>query len=325
NNGSAQKICWNVTDNAGNTSGTTCDGTTYKVDGAAPSHTGVTVASSTAGSNGWYKALSKKVTLSDGHSGVASAKYCFTTGSSCTPGTAAAISSNAFTATFGGNASAQKLCWNITDNAGNTSGTACDGTTYKVDTESPRIGYAINWSTTTTGVNGWYKALGIKSSVADNHSGISSVKYCITTGSTCTPGTTATLSSNAFILNLESNASAQKICSQMTDNAGNTSSVQCSEAYKVDKVDPTVSMSLKMNGRTITMTVTSATDAHSKIAGYEYTFKSADYTGSSGWITSQNYTTTVQYGGTYDYFCVTVKDNAGRTSQNCKRGVEVAG
>jgi len=96
-------------------------------------------------------------------------------------------------------------------------------------------------------------------------------------------------------------------------------------AYKVDKVDPTVSMSLKMNGRTITMTVTSATDAHSKIAGYEYTFKSADYTGSSGWITSQNYTTTVQYGGTYDYFCVTVKDNAGRTSQNCKRGVEVAG
>ncbi|MCI8394630.1 MAG: hypothetical protein HFH86_04045, partial [Bacilli bacterium] len=97
-------------------------------------HTGVTVASSTSGSNGWYTALSKKVTLSDGHSGVASAKYCFTTGSSCTPGTAAAISSNAFTASFGGNASAQKICWNITDNAGNTSGTACDGTTYKVDT-----------------------------------------------------------------------------------------------------------------------------------------------------------------------------------------------
>ncbi len=49
-------------------------------------------------------------------------------------------------------------------------------------------------------------------SVSDVKSSISSSKYCITTGSSCTPSTSATLSSNVYTVTLGTNASAQKVC-----------------------------------------------------------------------------------------------------------------
>ncbi len=65
-----------------------------------------TIGSNTAGSNNWYKDLSVKISVSDTGSGVASAKYCTTTGSTCTPGTNATISNNSFTVTLNSNARA---------------------------------------------------------------------------------------------------------------------------------------------------------------------------------------------------------------------------
>ena len=237
-NVSAQRICARVIDKAGNVSDLYCS-SAYKVDEANPSAS-ISVNSSTSGSNGWYKALCLKASLGDSHSGVASAKYCTTTGSTCTPSTSARISNNQFTVTLGSNASAQKVCTQVTDKVGRTSGVICSSA-YKVDTTNPSQSFSIGSST--SGSNGWYKALGVKVTLSDSHSGIASAKYCTTTGSTCIPGTNATISSNSFTVTLGSNASAQKVCAQTTDKSGRTSSVTCSSTYKVDTTDPTAKIS----------------------------------------------------------------------------------
>ena len=48
-----------------------------------------------------------------------------------------------------------------------------------------------NYSST-TGSNSWYKAISIKADGNDSHSQVSSMKYCTTTSSTCTPTTSYT-------------------------------------------------------------------------------------------------------------------------------------
>ena len=66
---------------------------------------------------------------------MASAKYCTTTSSSCTPGTNLSLSNNVGTVTLGTNSVAQRVCVSVADKAGNT-GTSCSGT-YSVDTANP--------------------------------------------------------------------------------------------------------------------------------------------------------------------------------------------
>ena len=260
-------MCAQTTDNKGTASSVQCS-EEYKVDEADPI-VSVEVASSTAGSNSWYKALSIKGTASDTGSGVASIKYCTTTSSTCTPTTAIA---NGGTVALSSNASAQKVCYQVTDNAGRTSSVTCSNT-YKVDTSTTTASVSV--ASSTAGSNGWYKALSLKVQGTNSYSGISNVKYCTTTGTTCTPATAIT---NGGTVTLSSNASAQKVCVQATDNKGTSSTVVCSSAYSVDNTVPTVSItSSNSTSNSITVNI-SGNDAHSNISTYYYKIGSGSYT-----------------------------------------------
>ena len=203
-----------VKDKAGNKSNIAS--VNVKIDTSAPT-VSWQVASSVSGTNSWYKSLSLRFNGTDSSSGISSAKYCITTGSSCTPNTGATISNNQFTVNLGSNANAQKVCATYTDKVGNVSNVACS-TAYKVDSNLPSISFSV--ASSTAGNNGWYKALLMKGNLSDSHSGIASAKYCVTTGSSCTPNTNASVSNNSFTVQFGTNSAAQKICGNVTDKAG---------------------------------------------------------------------------------------------------------
>ena len=307
-NANAQKVCVNVTDKAGRTSGTKCS-SSYKVDTTNPSVGSISIASSSSGSNGWYKSLALKATLSDSHSGVASAKYCITTGSSCTPNTGATVKNNSITMNLVSNGSAQQACVQTTDKAGRVSSTKCSGT-YKVDINTPSISFSV--ASSTSGSNGWYKALSIKTSLSDIGSGVASAKYCITTGSTCTPNTNASISNNSFTVSIGGSASARRICGNVTDKSGRVSSTKCSGTYKVDTNNPTISsVSATTSNNTITVKVSGGSDSHSGIQKYEYSKNGSSWVSS----TSTSYTFSGLSDGTYTVYARAV-DKAGRVGSN---------
>ena len=166
-----QSIYFMVKDKAGNKSNIAS--VNVKIDTSAPT-VSWQVASSVSGTNSWYKSLSLRFNGTDSSSGISSAKYCITTGSSCTPNTGATISNNQFTVNLGSNANAQKVCATYTDKVGNVSNVACS-TAYKVDSNLPSISFSV--ASSTAGNNGWYKALSMKGNLSDSHSGIASAKY----------------------------------------------------------------------------------------------------------------------------------------------------
>ncbi len=270
--------------------------------------------SSTSGSNGWYKALSIKATTSDSGSGIASAKYCVTTGNSCTPGTNLGLSNNVGTITLGTNANAQRVCVSAIDNAGNTT-TSCSGT-YKVDDSKPTISLGVNSST--SGSNGWYKALSIKATISESGSGINNAKYCVTTGSSCTPGTNLSLSNNVGTITLGTNANAQRICVSATDNAGNTTS-SCSGTYKVDTANPTAKISATVKQNNITVSASGSSDSGSGIKNYQYRLDNGQWYSS----TSTSYTFSNVSVGSHTVY-VQVVDNAGRTSSAVSANKSIA-
>lgn len=253
-NGSSSKICYQATDNAGNTSSISCS-SEYNVDGTAPTVTKAT-STTTSGSNGWYKAVTTKFSLSETISGIASLKYCTTTSSTCTPSTAYSVTSGtttltSFTRSITNTSTAKRVCIQVTDVADNASGVVCSDA-YKVDNTVPTLTGA---STLGTSGNGWYKSAKYKYTIKDTYSGPASAKYCTTTSTTCTPSTSYTFGTNISLAN------ATRLCVNATDNAGNTSSTKCSPTYKVDSTAPTAS-SLTKSGSTLSST---ATDSQSGV------------------------------------------------------------
>ncbi|MCI8568191.1 MAG: hypothetical protein HFG48_02595, partial [Bacilli bacterium] len=259
------------------------------------------------GTNEWYQDLNIKVDLSDNLSGIKTAKYCVTTNDTCTPDVTATISSNSYTVTLTSNVSAQKVCSQVTDNANNTSDIKCSNT-YKVDTTDPSQNFSI--ASSTSGTNNWYTALSVKVTVSDLDSKVASAKYCVTTNDTCTPDTMATLSNNEFSVTLGTNASAQKVCVQTTDNAGRTNSVTCSQAYKVDTVNPIAQVNANRGDSSITLSAASSSDSGSGISTYYYSKDNG-----STWQTSATSTYTFTGLSFKEYtFAIKVIDKAGRTS-----------
>ena len=200
----------------------------------------------------------------------------------------------------------ETVYYRVIDNAGNISEEA--STNIKIDKTAPTQSFSI--ASSTSGSNGWYKALSIKLSVSDAHSGISGSKYCITTGSSCTPSTSATLSSNAYTVTLGTNGSAQKVCVNTTDKVGNVSSTTCSSAYSVDTTNPTAKISASVSGSSITVSASGSTDSGSGIVTYYY---SKD--GGSNFVSSSSssYTFTGLANATYT-LVVKVADKSGRVS-----------
>lgn len=209
----------------------------------------------------------------------------------------------------------ETVYYRIIDKAGNISEEK--STVIKIDKTKPSQSFSV--ASSTSGSNGWYKALSITTTLSDSQSGVSSSKYCITTGSSCTPSTAATLSNNTFTIALETNASAQKVCANTTDKAGNVSSVTCSESYKIDKSVPTSTMSKSIFQNNITMTL-SVSESGSGIGTYYY---SKD--GGKNFVTStsNSYTFTNLNSGTYSLVSK-VLDKAGNMSSTSSSTQTVA-
>ena len=306
NNGSSSKICYQATDNAGNTSSISCS-SGYKVDGTAPT---VTKADpiTTSGSNGWYKSVTTNFSLSETISGIASLKYCTTTSSTCTPSTAYSVTSGtttltSFSQSITNTSTAKRVCIQVTDVADNASGVVCSDS-YKVDNTVPTLTGA---STLGTSGNGWYKSAKYKYTISDTYSGLASAKYCKTTSTPCTPSTSYTSETNISLAN------GTSLCVNATDNAGNTSDTKCSPKYQVDSTAPTAS-TLTKSGSTLSAT---GTDSQSKIAASCLSTSSSSC--SSSWAASTSVTSpytakyTISSAGTY---YIHFKDSVGNIKYN---------
>ncbi len=187
----------------------------------------------------------------------------------------------------------------------------------KVDNQPPNQSFSV--ASSTSGSNGWYKALSIKATVSDSQSGVSSSKYCTTTASTCTPSTTASLSNNTFAVTLGTNASAQKVCVNTTDKVGNVSSTTCSSSYSVDTTNPTAKISASVSGSSIKVSASGSSDSGSGIATYYY---SKDGGKNFTTSTSNSYTFTGLSNATYT-LTVKVADKSGRVSSNVSTTAKV--
>ena len=102
------------------------------------------------------------------------------------------------------------------------------------------LGDAPNIVFDTTGTfnsNGWAKAnFYVQADVTDNsNKGISSIKWCSTTGTSCTPTTTT----NDVNVLISSESETNKVCVEAIDNNGKTTTL-CSDSYKLDKTLPTI-------------------------------------------------------------------------------------
>lgn len=313
NTSSAIRYCFQSTDKLGNSSAVKCS-TAYKVDSVSPSGSSAIASSSQNAAKTWYKSLSISITGTDSVSGINNIKYCITTSTTCTPSTTytSAIS-------LSSNTSAQKICYKVTDNAYNVSSTTCTSS-YKVDTTAPTA--VVNTPTTVAGTYGWYKSVQLNFGITEKVSGVASLKYCLTTSSTCTPTTaytgftSGTTSLTSYTYTLPNTATAQRLCIQVTDVADNASSVVCSDAYSIDSTVPTVTGSAVTSGYN---------NGWYKSVGYQAT-ASETYSGiyamyycttaSSSCVPSTAYTS-----GTYIYgsgssikFCFNAVDWAGNTS-----------
>ena len=167
----------------------------------------------------------------------------------------------------------ETLRFRVIDKVGNISEEST--TVVKIDKTKPTQSFSV--ASSTSGSNGWYKALSIKTSVGDTESGVSSAKYCITTGGSCTPSTNASLSSNTFTVALGTNSSAQRVCVNTIDKVGNIADIICSEEYKVDNDAPQANMTLTAGNGSITIDATNSLDKTSGIAKYEYSLDDTKY------------------------------------------------
>ena len=209
NNASSQKVCVRVVDEYNQV--TEGCSNAYSVDNTNPTAS-VTLASSTSGSNGWYKSVSIRATGSDAHSGVASIRYCTTTSSSCTPTTSSSGSSA--TINLSSNASARRVCARAVDRAGNVGSTTCSNT-YSVDSTSPTISITSTSATS--------DSITVNVSASDSHSGIYQYKFSSNNGSSYTTVTSSS-STYSYTFNNLNDDTTYNIAVQVVDRAGNTSS-----------------------------------------------------------------------------------------------------
>ena len=134
------------------------------------------IESKTKGVKNWYQAITIRGIVEENGSRIDRVISCVTTGATCEPSEVESISNNRFSKKLSSNSNAQRICARVIDKAGNVSDVYCSSA-YKVDEINPSASVSINSST--SGSNGWYKALSIQASLSDNQSGGSTGKYCI--------------------------------------------------------------------------------------------------------------------------------------------------
>ena len=176
-------------------------------------------------------------------------------------------------------------------------------------------------ASTVSGNNNWYTSASVITNITTQTNNYEAY-YCTTTNNSCTPDTQVNVSDNSFTTSLSSNASPQKVCVRVVDEYNQTAE-GCSEAYSVDTVNPTVSItSTSATENSITVTV-SGSDAHSGI--YQYRFSrngGSSYTTVTTSNSSYTYTFTGLNSGTSYNIAVQSVDRSGRISSTVTKSVE---
>ena len=186
--------------------------------------------------------------------------------------------------------------------------------TRKVRTEDATSPQIIITSEVEEGENGWYKRVEIIGEARDEGAGVATVRYCTTTGSTCSPNIEI---SNQGKVSLSSNTSSQKVCYEAEDGSGNRSDIVCSGGYKVDQEKPNVTISSTTETEdSITINV-SGRDSHSGIQSYKYSINNGTYIQT----TSNSHTFTGLEAGTSYHIKVQSVDKAGNISDEVTKDV----
>jgi len=166
----------------------------------------VSIASSTAGTNNWYSAISFKGVATDDKTMVSTISSCITTSTTCIPDSSTNASEKTVAIT-GSNTSARRVCFNATDTAGNTSDTVCSSA-YLVDQTIPTVSNILNEG------NGK-----ITFTVNDSHSGV--YQYCVNSSSNSTTNCTWYSASNGSLTTENIISSSDNYYVHVKDNAGN--------------------------------------------------------------------------------------------------------
>ena len=186
--------------------------------------------------------------------------------------------------------------------------------TRKVRTEDATSPQIIITSEVEEGENGWYKRVEIIGEARDEGAGVATVRYCTTTGSTCSPNIEI---SNQGKVSLSSNTSSQKVCYEAEDGSGNRSEVVCSGGYKVDQEKPTVTISSTTETEDSITINLSGRDSHSGIQSYKYSINNGTYIQT----TSNSHTFTGLEAGTSYHIKVQSVDKAGNVSDEVTKDV----
>ena len=186
--------------------------------------------------------------------------------------------------------------------------------TRKVRTEDATSPQIIITSEVEEGENGWYKRVEIIGEARDEGAGVATVRYCTTTGSTCSPNIEI---SNQGKVSLSSNTSSQKVCYEAEDGSGNRSDIVCSGGYKVDQEKPNVTISSTTETEDSITINLSGRDSHSGIQSYKYSINNGTYIQT----TSNSHTFTGLKAGTSYNIKVQSVDKAGNVSDEVTKDV----
>ena len=193
------------------------------------------------------------------------------------------------------------------DKAGNVSSTVTSSY-YRVDKVNPSVSLSPtsrDWGTGNVTVT---------AAASDSHSGVDSIRYKIETNGTW-GSWVDWISGSSTNITITANGSS-RIQVQSKDKAGNVSSTVTSSYYRIDKTNPTISLSpTNRDWGTGNVTVTaSASDSHSGINSMRYQIETNGTWGSwTDWTSSSSVSATLSAEGS-SRIKVEAKDNVGNIS-----------
>ena len=138
-----------------------------------------------------------------------------------------------------------------------------------IDTTAPTVSFSF-----LDGIfngNGWAKNnFNVDITISDNESGPSSYKYCIDTKD-CEP--TIEVNNITGFSEINTESETNKVCVIGIDNYGNESSIICSDNYKLDKTNPTISVNNISINKNTTLDLNSDVTTNDNLSGADnYTY-----------------------------------------------------
>ena len=199
-------------------------------------------------------------------------------------------------------------------------GTGTESNPYKLRLgEDP--GYAtVNYETASSTIGNTYYSALTRNAIISSDKGISSVKYCTSTSSSCTPSTSYSITSGATSVTVpitfSSDSSAQKICIEATDLEGVVTTSCDNLSFRVDTSAPTSGISATGDLTTSIATVTASfSDSQSGMWKYDYYYGKSSSSVTNVMCSGTTATTCSKElsSGTY-YFKIVGYNNAGKTT-----------